>query len=127
MIFRFSFQVSRQRASALLYIPGSEKLLIPGLHCKGMYTTWNDPISLCFTPDILFSCLDAENHSRNLDWNLSFPPTCITTEAVQVLTRRQSTRWWRGRETLASSSSVRQTRLFSPAGLDTCQPISCSS
>ena len=111
----------------ILYIPGSEKLLIPGLHLQGMWTTWNDPTTLCFTPDILLWCRDTENHSRNLDWNLSFPPTCNTTEAVQVLTRRQSTRWWRGRGTPASSSSVRLTRLFSPAGLDTCQPISCSS
>ena len=128
--WKLKYQYSKlQVPRMILYIPGSEKLLIPGLHLQsqGMYTTWNDPTTLCFTPDILLWCRDTENHSRNLDCNLIFLPTCSTTDTVQVLTRRQSTRWWRGRGTLASSSSVRLTRLFSPAGPDTCQPISCSS
>ena len=39
-----------------------------------LYTTRNDPTTLCIIPDILFWCLDTESHRKNLIRNFSFQP-----------------------------------------------------
>ena len=38
-------------------------------------STGNDLRPLCLTPDILFSCLDTENHRKSLIWSLIFHPS----------------------------------------------------